>query len=415
MSRICSITLISVTALICIASYVDLLRGSRYSSYSFNVTRKKNPLYRDILKYVLGQKNRKEITVQPLIHSVGIHDSKTFVLFSRAFEKGKIIHCTVNRVKTPGKKIFTEAFQCDKPENISGKDLLSVETPSGQILPSITIWDNRYGLKYLGYSNLSLCIVAMVKNEEERIEDWILYHLRQGVEILIIYDNNCTDRTVSVLQKYKEVIVIDWPWHKTQGEAFLHGMLYVKEVCTWALFNDVDEYVFPVANNASLTVQQMLSHFPYWMENKTLVKESDKVSQICFETKVMGTSKYIKCPNLTIPEAYIHFDVWWYKIFGKCAIQPSQSLLWTMIHRFKVRGKTFVLPREYSHLVHYKYQCWEYYMTKWDKGRSGRVRDWDKRKLNRSRPHKQWTKKAGPVDTAFRDYKRIVDQWLLAK
>ena len=125
----------------------------------------------------------------------------------------------------------------------------------------------------------------------------------------------------------------------------------VKDVCSWALFNDVDEYVYPLANKATLTVQDLLTQFPHWMQNRRLVKDPDNVSQICFETKVMGTSRYIKCPNLTISEAYIHFDVWWYKQFGKCAIKPTHSLFWTNIHRFKVRGKTFVLPREYSHLV----------------------------------------------------------------
>ena len=363
----------------------------------------------------VASKGIKTVRKYPLIHSVSLRGRSHFVLYSHGFENGKILHCTVNGIKTPGSRIFTEAFQCRKPEYLRTTDLLSVRSTSGAILPSTATWGDHYGLKEKGYSNLSVCIITMVKNEEERIEGWLQYHLRQGIEKFIIYDNNCSDNTVSRIKKFQEVIVIDWPWHKTQGEAFLHGILYVRGVCSWALFTDVDEYVFPVANNASLTVRQLIIQFPHWIKNTKLIKETDNVSQICFETKVMGTSGYVKCPNQTMTEAYIHFDEWWFKQFGKCAIKPSESRLWTSIHRFAVNGKTFVLPREYSYLVHYKYQCWEYFMTKWDKGRVSRMKDWDKRKLNRSKPLKYWTKRPGPVDTTFRDYKRMVDHWPLRK
>ena len=224
MAKTCLSNLILAIALVCIASYSIVFIGENiYSTPRATVNR---PRHRgDTLKHVSVQKDRKRINIKPLIHSVGIRDHTSFVLFSHGFVKGKIIHCTVNGIKTPGKRIFTEAFQCEKPKNISIKDVLSVETPAGKVLTSIAKWEDHYGLKDLGYSNLSLCIVTMVKNEEERIEEWIQYHLRQKVDIFIIYDNNCSDGTVSILQKYQQVIVMDWPWHKTQLEAFLHGTL----------------------------------------------------------------------------------------------------------------------------------------------------------------------------------------------
>ena len=54
-------------------------------------------------------------------------------------------------------------------------------------------------------------------------------------------------------------------------------------------------------------------------------------------------------------------------------------------------------------------------MTKYHKGRAPRTPDFDKSKLNRSQPGRHWMKVPGPVDTAFRDYKRMVNKWPLPK
>ena len=353
---------------------------------------------------------KRNIQTEPLVHSVSDLNNSHLVLFAYALKSQRIKSCLINGISVPWAKIDYNTFKCEKPKNIHESDALSIQTIGGEVLPSIVQWKDRMTFPLFSNASLSLCIITMVRNEGPRIKDWIEYHIRQGVQSFIIYENNSSDNTAVVIQKYKEVIIIDWPWHKTKREAYMHGILLVRGVCKWALFNDVDEYVFPAENRASHTVKGLLTRFPYWLNNNVKIEDMLNVNQICFETKVMGSSGLIKCPNVTVPEGFIHFDEWWYKAFGKCAIRPHKSLLRNTIHKFKVIGRSYVLPRSSAYLVHYKYQCWEYFITKWDKGRSSRMRDWSRKKLNISKPNRYFTKEQGPIDTLFRDYKRILDR-----
>ena len=371
------------------------------------------------MRNVEKQTSRKKITLKQLVHSMSIIDSQRFILFSYGIPmQKKGIKCSINGKAVPTIRLAPNSFECHASvRSITNRDKLSLQTRSHTIFPPITKWKDRFRMKNFGYSNLSLCIVTMVKDEEERIEQWLQYHLKQGVEAFIIYDNNCSDNTVSVIKKYKQVIVIDWPWHKTQQESFTHGILYTRGACKWSLFIDVDEYVFPAAQDQNLTVQGMISGFPNWIRNKTLLPENaEKVHQLCFDYKHMGTSNYIKCSNLPIPEAYINRGTIKTKL-GKCAIRPDQvSKFKPGVHYFRVKGETFYVPHEYSLLVHYPSQCWEYYITKYKKGRAAyNVPDLDIRLLNESRPGHLWRRKPGPVDTAFRDYYRKVVKWPLPK
>ena len=363
------------------------------------------------------QTSRKTITLKQLVHTTSIIDSERFMLFSYGIpthEEG--IKCSINGKVVPSRRLTPNSFECHTAVRaITNTDKLSLQTRAGTIVPSIAKWKDRFTMTNFGYSNLSLCIVTMVKDEEERIEQWLQYHLKQGVEAFIIYDNNCSDNTVSVIKKYKQVIVIDWPWHKTQQDSFAHGILYTRGACKWSLFNDVDEYVFPAAQGQNRTVQGLISGFPNWIRNKSLLPEdAEKVHQICFDYKHMGTSNYIKCPNLPIPEAYINRGTIKTKL-GKCAIRPDQvSDVKPGVHYFRVKGETFYVPHEDSFLIHYPSQCWEYYISKYKKGRAAfNVPDLDIQLLNESQPGPAWRAKPGPVDTAFRDYYRKVAKWPL--
>ena len=354
----------------------------------------------------------------PLVHSVTIVDSRKFILFSHALSMSSgPWHCTVNGTKIPGRRISQNSFEFKIPRRftIQNTDTLSLQNSSGHILPSIAKWADRHGMKHLGYSNLSVCIVAIVKNEERQIEGFIEYHLRQGVQAIIVHDNNSSDNTISLSQKYKKVIVFDWPWPHTQQEAYIHGNVYIRGVCIWSILIDADEFIFPAAMVASLTVQIMFTSFPLWIKNKTLQpKNPEKVHQLCFDAKVMLSSRQIKWPNVSVPEAYINLFA--FNKLGKCAVKPAKLIFTPNVHRFEVKGETFDLPRETAYMYHYSYQCWEYHITKWEKGRSAsNLLDWDLKKLNRSNPTIAWTGPPGPLDTVFRDYYRKVQKWSLPK
>jgi len=62
----------------------------------------------------------------------------------------------------------------------------------------------------------ALCAVA--KNEALYIEEWVAFHVLQGVEAFIVFDNSSTDETPRILQRIAarigpraSVEVVDWP------------------------------------------------------------------------------------------------------------------------------------------------------------------------------------------------------------
>ena len=203
------------------------------------------------------QMDNKTVMKSPIVHTAMSLNRDKFVLFTHDVPKGSGKYmCMVNDKRIQGEQIFLNTFQCDKPKNgtLQNGDLLSIKTSLGETLPSIAVWVNRLTMKDLGYSKMTLCIVTMVKDEEKEVEDWIKYHLRQGVEAFICYDNNCSENTITILRRFKQVIIIDWPWQHTQEDASLHGILYTRGTCLWSLYMDIDEFLFPVANHRNQTV-----------------------------------------------------------------------------------------------------------------------------------------------------------------
>ena len=50
---------------------------------------------------------------------------------------------------------------------------------------------------------VKFAICAIVKNEGRYLEEWIDYHLGIGVQKFFIYDNESTDSTKDILQRYE--------------------------------------------------------------------------------------------------------------------------------------------------------------------------------------------------------------------
>lgn len=50
-----------------------------------------------------------------------------------------------------------------------------------------------------------LYMTLLVKNEEELLEQNLIFHKQMGVDGFIVTDNNSTDHTPDILRKYKEL------------------------------------------------------------------------------------------------------------------------------------------------------------------------------------------------------------------
>ena len=310
-------------------------------------------------------------------------------------------------------KQMGNVFECNGSNgSLAQNDVLSVRLKDGHVAPSVVEWSMRTVAGNLARPPpFKLCVISQIRNARADIADWLEYHTRQGVEQFIIYDNNSTDNITQILHQYPHAILIDWPWRKSQQQAFIHGILFSRSICKWALFIDVDEYLYPKYGSGTddLLVRDLL--VGHQKLKSSALGDQMGVSQICFQSKEMGTSGWIKDPNMSVPEAYIHFREWKSQIHTKCAIQPTYAHLYTTIHRFRVTGRTVIAPTKVIHLVHYGLQSWEHHLEKFVLGRNGLVNDWNITRVNADKPGKLWTSNIGVLDTEFRDYKRRVDTW----
>lgn len=99
-------------------------------------------------------------------------------------------------------------------------------------------------------SNWSLCAVAIFQNEAPYLEEWLAFHVLEGVEHVLLYDHCSTDNARAVLQPWIEsgiVELIDWPvpWKSgAQTKAYADALRRLRGRTKWAAFIDIDEYLF---------------------------------------------------------------------------------------------------------------------------------------------------------------------------
>ncbi|CAI7763277.1 unnamed protein product [Closterium sp. NIES-54] len=100
-----------------------------------------------------------------------------------------------------------------------------------------------------------LCSCTMVLDSAKFMGEWLLYHGFLGVEHFFVYDNGSEDGLRESIKEAQgtghtrgfeiSATIHSWPWIKSQEGCFSHCALQAKKLCTWVIFIDVDEFVFP--------------------------------------------------------------------------------------------------------------------------------------------------------------------------
>jgi hypothetical protein len=95
-------------------------------------------------------------------------------------------------------------------------------------------------------------IITTMKNEGPFIMEWIAYHRAIGVDDFLIYTNDCTDGTDTMLDLLKQKGIVQHranPWRPGGELKPQHAALQAAESepvirdCGWAICMDVDEYI----------------------------------------------------------------------------------------------------------------------------------------------------------------------------
>lgn len=91
---------------------------------------------------------------------------------------------------------------------------------------------------------MKTCIIAIARQENLYVKEWVNYHLNLGFDNIIICDNNDTDERISDVIKDDRVIILDYTdIENIQRKAYTETFIKYKNNYDWILFIDIDEFV----------------------------------------------------------------------------------------------------------------------------------------------------------------------------
>lgn len=98
-------------------------------------------------------------------------------------------------------------------------------------------------------SSPSVAIVAIAKNEDNFIEEWVAYHRLLGINHFYIYDNNRKKTLKKKLNPFKEFVTVShvnqsfFAKNSMQLRVYTQSLKIIKGVYDWVVFLDIDEFI----------------------------------------------------------------------------------------------------------------------------------------------------------------------------
>ena len=110
-----------------------------------------------------------------------------------------------------------------------------------------------------------LCIMAIFKNEEQYLEEWLKHHINQGISHFYLFSNDEKIHNYMYLNSYKDYItLINWTNKKNDGEDTIQRQAYnyciqnyCKE-CEYLMMLDIDEFCISLNQNKVIDVLKSL-------------------------------------------------------------------------------------------------------------------------------------------------------------
>lgn len=209
-----------------------------------------------------------------------------------------------------------------------------------------------------------LTIGAIFKNEEPYLDEWINHYLSRGVEHFYLINDQSTDNSVKVLQKYNNVTIfnVDEQINYYGRQKYFYNKFFnpLKGKLNWMLICDIDEYIWsPKRKDMRETLEEL---------NKETIK-SFRIPMVLF-----GSNNHIKQPDsivknftrrVKVDEFYFN---WVDKFYSYKTIFQIDEILEFDIHTPSVKSHSFReemlnLNDHYLRCNHYRLQSKE----KWEK------------------------------------------------
>lgn len=113
-----------------------------------------------------------------------------------------------------------------------------------------------------------IAIVAIFKNEQNYLQEWLDWHISQGIDHFYLYSNDVNIQNYPYLRdrRYaKYITLIEWTnkvntkeGFSVQKQAYTHCIQNYKNQCQYLMMLDVDEFLVPVGDYINKTVVDVI-------------------------------------------------------------------------------------------------------------------------------------------------------------
>lgn len=205
-----------------------------------------------------------------------------------------------------------------------------------------------------------IIMTLLVKNEEDMLEKNLLFHKAMGVDGFIITDNNSTDRTLDIINQYKEkgwvLEFIKEPGTNYQQKKWVDRMAWLaktKHHADWIINADADEFWYPASGSLKDTLAKTRANVirvkprsvypeddkPFWQWNK-IVKPVEDYSKYDLSLYPIFERQYQKVLHRAV--GYIQISMGNHKV----VMIPKRSVYSDItIFHFNIRGKKQFLEK----------------------------------------------------------------------
>jgi hypothetical protein len=187
-------------------------------------------------------------------------------------------------------------------------------------------------------AEVTVGICAMLKNEADYIEEWLAFHILQGVGRVILYDNNSSDDTcqrATSFAKHVDLQIVHWPdsadgFYRTQLLAYFDGARRLAGLADYVAFLDIDEFLFATDYRP---LGDVLAGFPA------------DVAAIAVNQRVFGSAAQLSSTGdlvtsrFTMAAAADHSEAHWFKTIAR----PDRIIEFDSSHSVVLNSGAYVL------------------------------------------------------------------------
>jgi hypothetical protein len=131
---------------------------------------------------------------------------------------------------------------------------------------------------------MSVCLVAIFKNESHILQEWITHYISQGIDKFFLIDNDSNDNYIEIVQPYitsgLAELFID-KRQSAQTECYNDNCLDKCKQYDWVIIADLDEFIY--ARKGYSTIKE-------YLEDINIIQPT--VTQIFIPWKMFGSNGY---------------------------------------------------------------------------------------------------------------------------